>query len=93
MLVCASHYIIAHETAGAASTRHSLLPLVGGKVHASLGRVMRRENADLRAHKDLYAVIPKEYKNLLLFSYILLYLHDFSMKLLAFRPFQTKLRT
>ena len=27
MLVCASLYTIAHETAGAASTRHSLLPL------------------------------------------------------------------
>jgi len=26
MLVCASLYTIAHETAGAASTRHSLLP-------------------------------------------------------------------
>jgi hypothetical protein len=47
MLVCASHSIIAHETAGAASTRHSLLPLFRGKgIRASLGRVMRRENAN-----------------------------------------------
>ena len=37
---------MAHETAGAASTRHSLLPLVEGqKFPASLGR-MRRENVD-----------------------------------------------
>jgi hypothetical protein len=31
MLVCASHSTLAHETAGAASTRHSLLPLFEGK--------------------------------------------------------------
>jgi hypothetical protein len=30
MLVCATLYTIAHETAGAASTRHSLLPLFRG---------------------------------------------------------------
>ena len=45
MLVCASHPLIAHETAGAASTRHSLLPLRRDKVHASLGRKSRREKA------------------------------------------------
>ena len=45
MLVCASLYTIAHETAGAASTRHSLLPLRRDKVHASLGRKSRREKA------------------------------------------------
>jgi len=32
MLVCASYAYIAHETAGAASTRHSLLPLGRDKV-------------------------------------------------------------
>ena len=45
MLVCASHSIIAHETAGAASTRHSLLPLVGERFMQTSGAV-RRENAD-----------------------------------------------
>jgi hypothetical protein len=32
MLVCALSAIFAHETAGAASTRHSLLPLGRDKV-------------------------------------------------------------
>src|SRR5207244_10405825 len=36
---------IAHETAGAASTRHSLLPLRRDKVQANLGRKSRREKA------------------------------------------------
>src|SRR5689334_13931277 len=43
MLVCASLPLIAHETAGAASTRHSLLPLRRDKVHANLGRRAPRE--------------------------------------------------
>ena len=43
MLVCTSLTNIAHETVGAASTRHSLHPLVGGKVHANLGRNASRE--------------------------------------------------
>ena len=44
MLVCATLYTIAHETAGAASTRHSLLPLLGGKgISANLGRNASRE--------------------------------------------------
>jgi hypothetical protein len=48
MLVCASLYNIAHETAGAASTRHSLLPHFGGKrISANLGRVASREREDM----------------------------------------------
>src|SRR4051812_26470511 len=43
MLVCASLATIAHETAGAASPRHSLLPLVGETSHANLGRRASRE--------------------------------------------------
>src|SRR5437016_500472 len=43
MLVCALLIHIAHEIAGAARTRHSLLPLKGDKVHASLGRIAPRE--------------------------------------------------
>jgi hypothetical protein len=47
MLVCASSTTIAHETAGAASTRHSLLPLFGGdKVQALQDSdSLSRENA------------------------------------------------
>ena len=44
---------LAHETAGAARTRHSLLPLFGGKENefAKLGRnKMRREIAKVRRH-------------------------------------------
>ncbi len=46
MLVCASSTTIAHETAGAASTRHSLLPLFRGRqgsTTANLGRNKPRE--------------------------------------------------
>src|SRR5438105_15965603 len=43
MLVCALLPIFAHETAGAASTRHSLLPLRRDKVQANLGRNAPRE--------------------------------------------------
>ena len=45
MLVCATLYTIAHETAGAASTRHSLLPRCRGrnKLYADLGRSVSRE--------------------------------------------------
>jgi hypothetical protein len=43
MLVCASTSSLAHETAGAASTRHSLLPLRRDKVHANLGLLEPRE--------------------------------------------------
>jgi hypothetical protein len=43
MLVCATLYTIAHETAGAASTRHSLLPLIEGQGQANLGLPEPRE--------------------------------------------------
>jgi len=43
MLVCTSLTNIAHETAGAASTRHSLLPLIWETSHASLGRRASRD--------------------------------------------------
>src|SRR6185437_14386217 len=43
MLVCALFALFAHETAGAASTRHSLLPLFGGQRHENLGRKVPRE--------------------------------------------------
>jgi hypothetical protein len=46
MLVCASTPSLAHETAGAASTRHSLLPLRRDNVMKTSG-AMRRENAKL----------------------------------------------
>ena len=45
MLVCVFFALIAHETAGAACTRHSLLPPTSrDKVQARLGRVSCREN-------------------------------------------------
>ena len=49
MLVCVLFALFAHETAGAASTRHSLLPLFfrGKGNWAKLGRDPRRENAKL----------------------------------------------
>jgi len=45
MLVCTIFDPIAHETAGAARTRHSLRPLTteGGKLLAKLGRNASRE--------------------------------------------------
>ena len=44
MLVCVFPCAFAHETAGAACTRHSLLPPSSrDKVHASLGRIAPRE--------------------------------------------------
>src|SRR6185295_15855052 len=43
MLVCVLFALFAHETAGAASTRHSLLPLRRDKVSANLGRNAPRE--------------------------------------------------
>jgi hypothetical protein len=44
MLVCVSLRTFAHETAGAACTRHSLLPLFGGtRFSANLGRIAPRE--------------------------------------------------
>jgi hypothetical protein len=46
MLVCALSAIFAHETAGAASTRHSLLPLLGGTRFRQTSGAMRRENAE-----------------------------------------------
>src|SRR6266850_4646618 len=46
MLVCASTPSLAHETTGAASTRHSLLPLRRDKVRQTSG-FLSRENACL----------------------------------------------
>jgi hypothetical protein len=43
MLVCVFHVPFAHETAGAACTRHSLLPLLGEKVLKNFGRIAPRE--------------------------------------------------
>jgi len=44
MLVCVFFVHLAHETAGAARTRHSLLPLFSrDNVHANLGHFMPRE--------------------------------------------------
>src|SRR6267143_3808216 len=45
MLVCVSLHNFAHETVGAASTRHSLHPLVLGrvKIDAKLGRIAPRD--------------------------------------------------
>jgi hypothetical protein len=43
MLVCAILVLIAHETAGAACTRHSPLPLFEGECFASLGQLVPRE--------------------------------------------------
>src|SRR6202051_734687 len=45
MLVCVSSHNFAHETAGAARIRHSLLPLIieGQIVHGNLGQTMPRE--------------------------------------------------
>src|SRR5438552_5089727 len=44
MLVCVSSHNFAHETAGAARTRHSLLPLLRERPFpANLGQIMPRE--------------------------------------------------
>ena len=43
MLVCVFCALFAHETAGAACTRHSLLPLLGEKVLKNFGRIAPRE--------------------------------------------------
>ncbi len=46
MLVCVSSHNFAHETAGAASTRHSLLPLfLEGQGSCKTSGALRRENA------------------------------------------------
>ena len=53
MLVCASLTLIAHETAGAASTRHSLLPHFRGKgISANLGRSAPREGEVIFTNAD-----------------------------------------
>ena len=44
MLVCASHTILAHETAGAASTRRSLRPLFFGRNFLHTSGASRRQN-------------------------------------------------
>ena len=46
MLVCALLRTFAHETAGAASTRHSLRPLFFGRVILQTSGASRRENAE-----------------------------------------------
>jgi hypothetical protein len=46
MLVCAFFLHLAHETAGAARTRHSLLPLFEGEPSQS-SDASRRETADV----------------------------------------------
>src|SRR6478609_1037814 len=45
MLVCVSSHNFAHETAGAARTRHSLLPLLGegGTLMNQLAQIVRRD--------------------------------------------------
>src|SRR4051794_5867182 len=48
MLMCALLLPIAHETAGAARTRHSLRPLIGeGGKYSQTSGAMRRGNAEL----------------------------------------------
>jgi hypothetical protein len=47
MLVCVLFALFAHETAGAASTRHSLLPLFEGKEFQQTSGAGRREKADV----------------------------------------------
>src|ERR1700754_53895 len=49
MLVCAFTTHFARETAGAARTRHSLLPLFGGDVAANLGQTVPREGGSASA--------------------------------------------
>src|ERR1700680_3844544 len=53
MLVCVSSHNFAHETAGAARTRHSLLPLIieGQIVHGNLGQTMPREGGRVFYHR------------------------------------------
>jgi hypothetical protein len=46
MLVCALFALFAHEIAGAASTRHSLRPLLLGEMICKTSGAMRRENAE-----------------------------------------------
>ena len=46
MLVCVFFALIAHETAGAASTRHSLRPLLLGEMICKTSGAMRREIAE-----------------------------------------------
>ena len=64
MLVCVFLRTIAHETAGAASTRHSLRPLIfRGEGYLQTSGETRRENADaysLVVTRDLSAVSKSE---------------------------------
>jgi hypothetical protein len=55
MLVCAFLSTIAHETAGAASTRHSLCPLTdsGHEMQANLGRSAPRERGAIFSCRHL----------------------------------------
>src|SRR5690349_15843348 len=57
MLVCVLFALFAHETAGAASTRHSLLPLLGDDVLKTSG-ARCRENAKL--HPAVIASAAKQ---------------------------------
>src|SRR5439155_9652938 len=59
-----SHSTLAHEIAGAASTRHSLLPLFEGKGSCKTSGAMRRENAKMC--QMLNAVIASEAKQSIL---------------------------
>jgi hypothetical protein len=58
MLVCVLFALFAHETAGAASTRHSLLPLVGGTMFMQTSGARCRENAKL--HPAVIASAAKQ---------------------------------
>src|ERR1700675_2845467 len=64
MLVCVFYLLpIARETAGAARTRHSLLPLIGGsgKLIANLGRMVLRDREVVFADKLFEIRIGKHY--------------------------------
>src|SRR6266516_7020986 len=65
MLVCAFTPSLAHETAGAASTRHSLLPLsLGGKEFQQTSGAARRENAGL-CRKCLHVIASEAKQSIL----------------------------
>jgi hypothetical protein len=60
MLVCALLVLIAHETAGAACTRHSLHPLIEGDRLANLGRVAPRDREDAFGENPHSNIVVKQ---------------------------------
>jgi hypothetical protein len=70
MLVCVSSHNFAHETAGAARTRHSLLPsFLKGQIFGKTSGKSCRENADTYPLFEMCIRTPRHGEELLRRSY------------------------